>query len=64
MYVQYHASKKVDGAKQNIIFYALCALYMLSVAVNALDIATIVVAVVSHNELLLFDFTLISCAER
>jgi hypothetical protein len=46
MYVKYHASKKkTDNAKQNIIFSALCVLYVLSGPVIALDIATIVVSI-------------------
>jgi hypothetical protein len=64
MYVQYHASKKLDNANQMIVFYALCALYTSSVALIAFDIATTVVGAVSnHEHLLLLDFTLISCAE-
>jgi hypothetical protein len=48
MHVQYHASKKeTNNAKQNIIFYALCVLYVLSGPVIALDIATIVVSIVT-----------------
>ena len=47
MHVQYHASKdETDNAKQNITFYALCVLYMLSGPVIVLDIATIVVSIV------------------
>jgi hypothetical protein len=42
MHVQYHASKEGDNIniQQKIVFYALCVLYVLSVVVNALDIAT------------------------
>jgi hypothetical protein len=40
LHVQYHASKEgTDNAKQNIIFYALCVLYVFSVVFIALDIA-------------------------
>ena len=40
--LEYHAT---DKTKQNIIFYALCVLYVLSVVVMALDIANFVIAV-------------------
>ena len=51
--MQCHASRKeVDNAKQKIVFYALCVLYVLSVAVVALDIETIVVVHVSNNAVL------------
>ena len=43
--MQYHASaeKEIDNAKKKIIFYALCVLYVLSVAVVALDTGVFVV---------------------
>jgi hypothetical protein len=54
MYVQCHASKKGNNnAKQQVVFYALCMLYVLSVALNALDIATYVtIQFVSNNQYL------------
>ena len=62
-----HASRKeVDDAKQKIIFYALCVLYVLSVACITLDTAYFVVASVSNNAAFsFFDFALtLSCAHR
>ena len=43
MYLHYHISKK-DNAKQQIVFYALCVLYVLTVALIALDIAIVTAA--------------------
>ena len=52
MYLQCHASKKWTG-DNNITFYALCILYVLSVAVVALDTAGYWFNVfVSNNEYL------------
>ena len=54
LYLQYHSSKKeTDNATQNI-FYALCVLYVLSVALIALDIAIFLATFVSNNEPLFF----------
>jgi hypothetical protein len=50
LHVQCHASRQeIQNAKQNIIFYALCVLYVLSVAVVALETGQIVVQFVSNN---------------
>ena len=47
--MQCHASRK-ENAKQEIVFYALCVLYVLSVAVITLDTGKFVVFVfVSNN---------------
>lgn len=61
LYLQYHASDKRTGnnTKSNIIFYALCVLYVLSVTVFALDIAIFWFGVfVSNNGHLFFFLTL------
>jgi hypothetical protein len=53
--MQCHASRKeTDDAKQKIIFYALCVLYVLSVACITLDTVYFVVASVSNNAAFLF----------
>ena len=44
MYLRYHTLKK-DNGKQEVIFYALCVLYVLSVALIALDTAIATVAI-------------------
>src|SRR5271155_3910736 len=53
LYLQYHRSKKnIDQAKAtSILFYALCALYVLSLATFSLDVADFVMQVreVSDN---------------
>jgi hypothetical protein len=53
VYLRHHLSKdELDRAKQNIIFYTVCVLYVLSVVVVALDIAILAVDVfVCDNEL-------------
>lgn len=49
MYLQYHASKKEDDS--SILFYALCLLYMLCVAMISVDIAaSVVIREVSNNK--------------
>ena len=40
MYLLHH--KESDNAKPNIIFYTLCVLYVLSMAVVAIDIAILI----------------------
>ena len=54
MYVRYHGSKEEsNNPKQKVVFYTLCVLYVLSVAVNAFDIAIFVTTVfVSKNQYL------------
>ena len=48
--MHYHTSKEeIDNAKQKMIFYALCVLYVLSVAVVALETGLFVIASVSNN---------------
>ena len=43
--MQCHASRKeIDNTKQNIIFYALCVLYVLSVAVITLETVSVSVS--------------------
>jgi hypothetical protein len=60
MYVEYYISKKETDAKQNLIFYALCILYALSVIVIALDTAILgIILFVSDSEHLLCSFALI-----
>jgi hypothetical protein len=50
MYLQYHAARKrSNNAKENIIFYALCVVYALSMAVIALDIAVSVTTTFVSN---------------
>jgi hypothetical protein len=68
IHVQQHAFKNETGGNftftRNLIFYALCVLYVSSVAVVALDVApTVFDLFVSNNEHL-FDFVLIGCAEE
>ena len=47
LHVQYHTSKEeMMTKKQKIVFYALCVLYVLSVALITLDT---VIAVVSND---------------
>ena len=45
MYIQYHASKELGIDKRNILFYAVCILYILSTASFILDIADTVTQV-------------------
>ena len=48
--MQYHTSKEeIDNTKQKTVFYALCVLYVLSVAVVALETGLFVVGFVSNN---------------
>ena len=44
-----HPKKETDNTKQKIIFYALCVLYVLSVADIILDTGAFVIAFVSNN---------------
>ena len=56
MHVQYHASKEeIDNAKQKIVFYALCVLYVLSVAVIILETELVMIAFVSNNNAVFFS---------
>ena len=66
LHVQYHASREeIDDTKPKIMFYALCVLYALSVAVIALDTGLVVVLrSVSNNAALFFSFALIDCTHR
>lgn len=48
MYLHYHASRK--EADNPILFYALCLLYVLCVAMICVDIAAFVLHEVSNNE--------------
>ena len=53
MHLQYQASKEKtgDNTKSNIIFYALCVLYALSVVLMAIDTAALGFTIlVSNNE--------------
>ena len=43
MYLQHHASKKDGDKGKNILFYTLCALYLLSTATIMLDAASYVI---------------------
>ena len=52
IYMQCHASKKLDINKRNILLYALCILYMLSTATIALDVTRCVIVsktCIRHN---------------
>jgi hypothetical protein len=68
LYLQYRGSTKSTDKANNIIFYALCALYFLSVAALLLDVSDFVISqAVSNNSLhnndhRFCDFALISCA--
>lgn len=62
MYLQYHGSKGDANKGNNILFYALCLLYILSVATFASDVSGIWVSMVSKINI---SFTVLtSCAER
>ena len=45
MYIQYHASKELGIDKRNILFYAVCILYILSTATFILEITNTVTQV-------------------
>ena len=64
IHVHYHASReRTDNIPPNrIVFYALCVLYVLSVALIALDIAPVVVGVFASNNKNFLKLVLISCA--
>jgi hypothetical protein len=63
LYWLYHrASKKGADFRQNIIFYSLCVLYVLSGVVFGTDIATFVAGTFVSNIEHLSNFKLISCA--
>ena len=63
MHLQIHA-KEADSRTKDIVFHALCVLYLLSVAAMAIDIADHVVLVfVSDNASSFLDVVLISFAE-
>jgi hypothetical protein len=53
-----------DNLQRNIISYAICVLYVLSVAVVALDMISCLTDVSVSNNELFFHFALISCVER
>ena len=57
LYLQYHASKTdTVQANNNILFYGLCLLYVLSVATIGFDIVSFVITTkVSNNERLFFN---------
>ena len=50
LYLQYNASTKNVNERSKILFYALCLLYILSVAIFALDFIIVWNAEVSKNE--------------
>lgn len=64
MYLQCHGSNKGTGVKtKNILFYALCFLYVLYLVAISLDIARVVLHAasevgndISHNNTHLFFF--------
>ena len=62
MYLQYHASKKV--ADNPILFYALCLLYMLCVAMISADLVGFFHKVSNNERIFYTTLTLISCAEH
>jgi hypothetical protein len=49
MYIQYQASKELGIDKRDIVFYALCLLYILSVVTVALDATRIILDAVSKS---------------
>jgi len=52
MYLQYHASKnETDDNKQNIVFHAIRILYLLSLAIIALNTAIVVDGILSHGDI-------------
>ena len=65
MYLQYHAAKKrSNNVKENTIFYALCVVYALSMAIMALDIAVSVTTAFVSNYIFFFNFVLIRVVQR
>ena len=66
MYLSYYGSKDTNKTK-NILYYALCVLYVLSVATLSLDVGIFVYNAVSSQPIHKNDhlsFVLISCAAR
>jgi hypothetical protein len=66
MYLSYYGSKDTNKTK-HILYYALCLLYVLSVATLSLDIENFVYTQVSSQPIHKNDhlpFVLISCAVR
>ena len=63
MYLSYYGSKDTNKTK-NILYYALCVLYVLSVATLSLDIGIFVYEEVSSQPIHKISFMLISCAVR
>jgi hypothetical protein len=56
LHLQCHASRKEsDDAKQKIVFYALCVLYVFSVAIITLDTGNFVVAAFVSNNAAFFS---------
>ena len=61
--MQCHASRKeIDNKKHKIVFYALCALYVLSVALISVETAFFAIGVFVSNAAFFFNVALISCA--
>jgi len=59
-----HATKReTDSSKPNIIFYALCVLYVLTVAVVAIDIGPLPQDVTLINDLDITSVTLFGCCD-
>ena len=49
MYIQYHASKNRSDKRKTILFFAICALYILSIVTIILDFAGVGIFLVSKE---------------
>jgi hypothetical protein len=49
MYLHHYTAKEIKDTKKNIIFYFHCALYLLSGATFAFDVAWIIFQVSNNN---------------
>ena len=64
MYLHCHApDKDADKTRNTILFYALCVLYVLSLATIVGDISTFVIVEVSNDSVTVTIFALIACAD-
>ena len=64
MYLHCHApDKDADKTRNTILFYALCVLYVLSLATIVGDISTFVIVKVSNDSVTVTIFALIACAD-
>ena len=64
MHLQYYVSRKDASKGNNIIFYALCLLYLLSLVVIVCDFIAATFVQVSKDLIRMRYFGLMSCAEH